>query len=174
MATDILESLAGTHLLPVTAIALPTDPADTPIPSGATIVQVWRERAGKWGGVTGDFGNMVWIFRPVTNTASLVTISGLITSNATANGAYNGKSFTDPRGDIAPGASIAASDFGTLAATEDCLILNAAELGLSVPGHYLTAAVNTAQFAIYFVGRLVRVNSNGVKVVEVYMPWAGC
>ena len=102
------------------------------------------------------------------------TISGLITSNASANGAYNGKSFTDRTSDVAPSGSIAEADFGTLAAAEDCLVLNAAELGLATPGHYVTAAVNTAQFAIYFVGRLVRTNSNGIMVVEVYMPWAGC
>ena len=63
---------------------------------------------------------------------------------------------------------------GTLAASEDCLILNAAELGLSTPGHYITASANTSQFAIYFVGRLLRTNANGIKVVQVYMPFAGC
>jgi hypothetical protein len=102
------------------------------------------------------------------------TISGKVTSNASGNGKYNGKSFTDVTADVSASGNLAESDFGTLSSTEDCLILNPVELGSSTTGHDVTATANTDKFAIYFTGRLVRVNSNGIKVVHAMLFYVGC
>ena len=102
------------------------------------------------------------------------SISGLITGNAAGAGKYTGKTFGDPTADVPASGDLAESDFGTLAEAEDCLILNAAELGFADGSHWVTQAYNTDAFAIYFAGRLVRVNSDGKKVIQVYMPFRGC
>jgi len=102
------------------------------------------------------------------------TISGKVTSNASGNGKYNGKSFTDVTADVSASGNLAESDFGTLSSTEDCLILNPVELGSSQTGHDVTATANTNKFAIYFTGRLVRTNSDGKKVIHAMLFYVGC
>jgi hypothetical protein len=102
------------------------------------------------------------------------TISGKVTSDASGNGKYNGKSFTDVTSDVSASGNLAESDFGTLSSTEDCLILNPVELGSSTTGHDVTATANTDKFAIYFTGRLARVNSDGKKVVHAMLFYVGC
>lgn len=102
------------------------------------------------------------------------TITGLFTSNAAGRGKYFGKSFTDPVSDVSAITNLAEGDFGTLSSTEDCLILVPPELGVSNTGHDITNAINTAQFSLYFTGRLVRTNGDGKKVVHVERLWAGC
>jgi hypothetical protein len=106
--------------------------------------------------------------------ADTVVISGKVTSNAAGNGKYNGKSFTDVTADVSASGNLAESDFGTLSSTEDCLILNPVELGSSTTGHDVTATANTDKFAIYFTGRLVRTNSDGIKVVHAMLFYVGC
>lgn len=103
-----------------------------------------------------------------------VGISGLITGNASGNGKYTGKSFNDITTDVSASGTLAESDCGTLATSNDCLILNLTELGSSTTGHDLTAAANTSQFSLYFVGRLLRVNSDGTKVVQIAQTYTGC
>jgi hypothetical protein len=105
--------------------------------------------------------------------ADTVVISGKVTSNASGNGKYNGKSFTDVTADVSASGNLAESDFGTLSSTEDCLILNPVELGSSTTGHDVTATANTDKFAIYFTGRLSRVNSDGKKVVHAMLFYVG-
>lgn len=105
---------------------------------------------------------------------SPVVISGKITGNASGNGKYTGKSFADVTADVSASGNLAEADFGTLAAANDCLVLNGPELGVSNTGHDVTAATNTAQFSLYFTGRLVRVNSDGTKVVHAQLFWVGC
>jgi hypothetical protein len=105
-------------------------------------------------------------------------ISGLITGNAAGSGKYTGKSFTDTPGgaggDVSASGALAEADFGTLAAADDCLVLNPVELGSSNTGHDVTQTANTGKFAIYFTGRLVRINSDGKKVVHAMLFFAGC
>jgi hypothetical protein len=101
-------------------------------------------------------------------------ISGKVTSDASGKGKYNGKSFTDRSTDVLGTGDLAESDFGTLSSTEDCLILNPVELGSSTTGHDVTATANTDKFAIYFTGRLSRVNSDGKKVVHAMLFYVGC
>lgn len=109
-----------------------------------------------------------------TSTEAVRVISGKVTSNAAGNGKYNGKSFTDVTSDVSASGNLAESDFGTLSSTEDCLILNPVELGSSTTGHDVTATANTDKFAIYFTGRLARVNSDGKKVVHAMLFYVGC
>jgi hypothetical protein len=111
---------------------------------------------------------------PGFSAPTVEVISGLVTSNAAGNGKYNGKSFSDVTADVSASGNLAESDFGTLSSTEDCLILNPVELGSSATGHDVTAAANTAKFAIYFTGRLGRINSDGKKVVHAMMFYVGC
>jgi hypothetical protein len=69
VATNLNESLTGTHLLP-------TVPANgtSSLPSTATIVRVYAERASKNTTLhQGDYGNVVWCFEPVTNTGASKT-----------------------------------------------------------------------------------------------------
>jgi hypothetical protein len=103
-----------------------------------------------------------------------VVISGKVTSDASGKGKYNGKSFTDRTTDVLATGDLAESDFGDLSSTEDCLILNPVELGSSTTGHDVTATANTDKFAIYFTGRLDRVNSDGKKVVHAMLFYVGC
>jgi hypothetical protein len=101
-------------------------------------------------------------------------ISGLVTSDASGKGKYNGKSFTDRTTDVLATGDLAESDFGGLSSTEDCLILNPVELGSSTTGHDVTATANKDKFAIYFTGRLARVNSDGKKVIHAMLFYVGC
>ena len=130
-------------------------------------------RRGPGGGII--YLNIDAVLRRVPKAlAGQETISGLVTGNASGHGKYTGKSFADVTADVSASGDLAESDFGTLAASNDCLVLVPAELGNSTTGHDVTAAANTAKFAIYFTGRLVRINSDGTKVVHATMFWAGC
>jgi hypothetical protein len=101
-------------------------------------------------------------------------INGKITSNAAGSGKYNGKSFTPPAGDINPASDLSEADFGVLSGSEDLLVLNPIELGVSNTGHDVTATDNTDHFSLYFTGNLMSVNSDGIKVVVVNYFWIGC
>jgi hypothetical protein len=117
---------------------------------------------------------------PLPPTSKKETISGKITGTATGGGIYVGKSRVD-RTDFGTvsDATLGGSDFiestlGALAGENDTLIFNAAECTLQSGSHFLTASLNTDQIAIDFVGRLLGITSDGTKIVEVYMPFAGC
>jgi hypothetical protein len=101
------------------------------------------------------------------------TISGKITSDASGKAKYNGKSFLDTSSDVSGSGDLAESDFGDLSSTEDCLVLVPPELGSSTTGHDVTNANNTAKFSLYFSGRVVRINSDGKKVVHANHFWVG-
>ena len=156
------------------------DPNSTgPYTAVTPVITARRVAAGRVIGTMNSIGLAqpappVWLVAVDIPQLNVANISGLITGNASGNGKYVGKSFTDRTTDASASGNLAESDFGTLAGSNDCLILNAAELGSSTTGHDVTAAANTAQFAIYFVGRLLRINADGTKVVEVYMPYVGC
>lgn len=102
------------------------------------------------------------------------TLAGLITGNASGSGKYTGKSFADITSNVSASGALAEADCGTLATSNDCLVLNLIELGSTNTGHDLTATANVTQFSLYFVGRLLRVNSDGTKVIEIDRTYAGC
>lgn len=103
-------------------------------------------------------------------------VSGFVTGNAAGNGKYVGKSFISiPTTDVSASGSLATADMGTLASAADCLILNMVEAdGVTTTGHDVTAAANTSQFAIYFLGQLQQVNSDGTKVIRALLIYAAC
>ena len=76
VATNLNESMTGTHLLPV--IPAPAVNTVVALPTGATIVRVYVESALKTTTLQNDFGNQVWCFEPITNVAvSAVTIAAI-------------------------------------------------------------------------------------------------
>lgn len=111
--------------------------------------------------------------RPIIGTI----VTGKVTSNAVGKGKYYGKSFqpfTKHSGDVDPATDLIDTDMGTMSLTEDCLILNVVERGVSTTGHMVTEGTNTDQFAIYFIGVLQQINSDGKKVVRGQLYYAGC
>lgn len=99
-------------------------------------------------------------------------ITFLVTGNATGNGKYTAKAFTDPTADISYSSNLAAGDFGTAATSNNSIVLNAPELGFSNTGHDLNATSN--KFSLYGVGRLIHTNTDGTMIIAASQFWTGC
>lgn len=86
-----------------------------------------------------------------------------ITGNATGGGKYTGKSrIAGPSSDVSASSSVAESDLGTFAPSNDCLVLNFAEEGEST--HDLTAGTPKIDT---FLCHWFRTNSDDKKVCAV-------
>ena len=158
VATNLNESMTGTHLLP-------TIPANSTasIPAGATIVMVTQQRAVKVTTLPNDFGNTVWTFEPVTNLPGSGTSSGTtIINNYSSNNGNSIHALTTYRTDNTaistfPSASNSFGtymDLSTLATTGDTVIRLRASGTYAMPD---TASRFTVTVAIF---------DNGSKPLE--------
>jgi hypothetical protein len=75
-ATNLPESLVGTHLMPTMSVS---GSSVASVISGATIVLVTQENAVKQTQLPNDFGNAVFVFNPITNISSLTSATGFVT-----------------------------------------------------------------------------------------------
>lgn len=157
-ATNVAEIGNGTHLLPVYS----GDTSGALTGSSVTIVTVSMVES-----VSPGVGNAVYVFNEPTPDTS---ISFLVTSDFAAGtywGRYKAKSY-------APGSGTATSP-GTLAAAEDCIILNGAEWGLASQNNLLLSS-NTTTFAQGPVSGIVVGfdAATGLRIVSAYIVFAGC
>jgi hypothetical protein len=90
---------------------------------------------------------------------------------------YNAKSYTDLTNVASSTAAAlisggAAATLGTLSSTVDCLVVNMPEVGIT--GSYLTQTINTNNFALYGIGKLIGTTSDGIKLIQTMAYWVGC
>jgi hypothetical protein len=101
-------------------------------------------------------------------------VTFLVTTAATGAGKYNAKSITDPPATVDPDTDLTESELGTIAETEDLLVLNVTELDVSNTGHDVLETWNTDHFAVYGVGVVRGMSTDGRRVVHATHFWAGC